>query len=780
MALSMIRQKRFVPGHAYGLRVIGAVLGLGLGFLTLDRSAMAQPPAANYDETKVGLYTLPDPLMAANGERVNTAAAWNARRRPEILRLFETYMYGKVPTPPHPVKPRFAVSSEDREALGGKAIRREVAIVFRDDTAAPRINLLVYLPKDAVAHRRVPVFVGLNFEGNHAVSTDPGITLPTTWLPNNPGAGITDHRATEGSRGAEASRWPVERILARGYALATAYYGDIDPDFDDGFKNGIHPLFYQPGQTRPADDQWGSIAAWAWGLGRMLDYLETAREIDSTKVAVMGHSRLGKTALWAGATDPRFAIVISNNSGAGGAAVSRRIFGETVAHLNKSFPHWFCGNFKKFSGREFLLPFDQHELISLIAPRPVLICSAAEDQWADPKGEFLGARRADPVYRLFGTEGLAISRWPEPATDSLIDSVIGYRIRPGKHDVTTADWDAYMNFTDHHFKLQEADRQDDGQAIVRQFEREAEALGPLVTTPLARDFLGAVMNLPAVTPRTVFRSADRRAFWSPDEAARLGAQERQSLEKMTLDGEFYYTTKYGTPLAYARPLEVLGRAGIVDAQGLKLLDFGYGTVGHLRLLASLGADVTGVDVDPLLDALYSASDDQGPVRGRNGRTGRLKLVNGRFPADPKVRAAVGSGFDLIISKNTLKNGYIHSAGPAGDENSRRLIDLGMTDAEFVKVLHDALKPGGRVLIYNLSPAPSPPGQPPKPWADGRCPFSRDVWAAAGFRVLEHDRDDSAAARAQGHALRWDRGDQPMDLEHDLFALYTLAEKPARK
>ncbi len=249
---------------------------------------------------------------------------------------------------------------------------------------------------------------------------------------------------------------------------------------------------------------------------------------------------------------------------------------------------------------------------------------------------------------------------------------------------------------------------------------------------------------------------------------------------MTLDGEFYYTTKYGTPLAYTRPLEVLGRAGIANAQGLKLLDFGYGTVGHLRLLASLGADVTGVDVDPLLRALYSASDDQGPVRGRNGRTGRLKLVDGRFPADPKVRAAVGSGFDLIISKNTLKNGYIHSAGPAGDENSRRLIDLGMTDAEFVKVLHDALKPGGRVLIYNLSPAPSPPGQPPKPWADGRCPFSRDVWAAAGFRVLEHDRDDSAAARAQGHALKWDRGDQPMDLEHDLFALYTLAEKPARE
>ncbi len=328
--------------------------------------------------------------------------------------------------------------------------------------------------------------------------------------------------------------------------------------------------------------------------------------------------------------------------------------------------------------------------------------------------------------------------------------------------------------------VQEAARKDDARAVVRQFEREAEALGPLVSTVLARDFLRAVADLPAVGPRTVFRSADRRTFWSADGAARLGSEERRNLEKVTLDGEFYYTTKYGSPLAYARPLEVLGRAGVARAEGLKLLDFGYGTVGHLRLLASLGADVTGVDVDPQLRALYSNPDDQGPVRGRGGRTGRLKLVDGRFPADPRVRQAVGSGFDLIISKNTLKNGYVHSAGLPKVPNARPLMDLGMTDAEFVKTLHDVIKPGGRLLIYNLSPAPSPPGQPPKPWADGRCPFSRDVWATAGFRVLEHDRDDAPAARAQGHALQWDRGDSPMDLEHDLFALYTLVEKPARK
>jgi hypothetical protein len=414
--------------------------------------AGAQPPEANYDEAKVGHYPPLDPLTTSDGRKVTTPDLWTQVRRPELLRLFETEMYGRVPQPPRPIRPVYRVRSEDKPALDGKAIRREVTIAFSDRPDGPRMDLLIYLPKDAGSSRRVPAFLGLNFGGNHTIHRDPGIALALEWPRPDRGRTPEPRRAPESTRGSAASNWPVERIIARGYALATAYYQDIDPDFDDGFKNGVHPLFYRPGQTRPAPDEWGSIGAWAWGLSRALDYLETMPEIDAKKVAVMGHSRLGKTALWAGATDPRFAVVISNNSGCGGAALSRRIFGETVGRMNTSFPHWLCANAHKYSDHEDRMPFDQHELIALIAPRPVLVSSAEEDLWADPKGEFLGALGADPVYRLLGTDGLAITEMPAPARDSLVKSTIGYRIRPGKHDVTGDDWEAYMDFVDHHLR----------------------------------------------------------------------------------------------------------------------------------------------------------------------------------------------------------------------------------------------------------------------------------------------------------------------------------------
>jgi hypothetical protein len=389
-------------------------------FLLLGTAALlsAQPATANYDETKVPAYTLPDLLGKAHDAR-----SWTARRK-EILDLYTKEVFGSAPG--RPSKMTFDATA-DAAALNGKALRKIVAISFG---SGPKLHLLLYLP--AGAKKASPVFLGLNFGSVATVANDPGVPLGEEWVKGE------KRPAPESSRGRAASRWQVEKILAHGYGLAVIDYNEIEPDFDGGRQYGVRPLF--------EGYNWGAISAWAWGLSRAMDYLETDRGVDAKHVAVFGHSRLGKTSLWAGARDERFAMVISNESGEGGAAISRRDIGERTKDLNTRFPHWFTANFRKYNDKEDEMPFDSHFLLALSAPRPLYVASAEGDQWSDPRGEFLGAVGASRVYELLGKKGLGTDRMPAIEQPILHD--VSYHIRAGKHDVTDYDWEQYLKFAD--------------------------------------------------------------------------------------------------------------------------------------------------------------------------------------------------------------------------------------------------------------------------------------------------------------------------------------------
>jgi len=418
--------------------VLAGVLATGLAAVAGAPGGRPLPPADDLPPR----WELPDPLVTFDGRRVRNAAQWERERKPELRRLFQHYMYGFLPPPPG--NTRGTVVRENPRALGGKATLREVTVRFGPE-AAPPIHLLLLLPNDRP--KPVPVFLGLAFCGNHAVTDEPGVRVPDGWMyPRQPG--VVSNRATEAGRGGQKDVWNPELILARGYGLATFYNGDVDPDLPD-FSDGIHP-HYRTAGTPFGRQEWGTIAAWAWGMHRAVDYLVTVPEVDGRRIAAVGHSRNGKAALVAAAFDERIALAIPNQAGCGGTAPSRGKVGESVTRINTSFPHWFCDEFPTFNDRPERLPFDQHSLVALVAPRPVLFTNAIEDSWANPFGQFEVLKAASPVYRLLGGEGLGSDTPPEMGR--LLDSRLGYFIRPGVHSMTRRDWEVYLDFADRHLR----------------------------------------------------------------------------------------------------------------------------------------------------------------------------------------------------------------------------------------------------------------------------------------------------------------------------------------
>jgi dienelactone hydrolase len=371
------------------------------------------------DDKPAARLPLPELLRTTSGAPVSDARAWQDVRRPELLELFRTHVFGRAPVG-RPKSLAFRIELTDPAAMGGAATRKDVAITYRGPGGEGQIDLLMFVPN---------------------ARTGPA---PVALLLNNRGPENTDP-----TRVKQGQFWPAERIVARGYAAAVFRVADIDPDdkADVSFRDGVHGIFDHYAGERPGD-AWATIAAWAWGFSRVMDYLETDGDIDAARVIAVGHSRGGKTALWAGAQDERFAMVVSNQSGSTGAAISRGKQGETVALINNNFPHWFCANYKRYNDREADLPIDQHMLLALTAPRLLYVASAAEDLWSDPAGEFRSAVEASSAWRLFGGTGFPAGAKMPPVDEPLHADRVGYHVRAGKHSLNEYDWDQFLNFAD--------------------------------------------------------------------------------------------------------------------------------------------------------------------------------------------------------------------------------------------------------------------------------------------------------------------------------------------
>lgn len=386
----------------------------------------------NYEEAKVGTYKLPDPLLFSDGKPVLTPGEWREKRRPEIVRLFEENQFGRSPGRPDHM--HFEVSEAGTRVFGGKAIRRQVSIYFAAGQTGPKIDLLAYLP--ARIEKPAPVLLNISFTANSSAVDDPGVKEGTVWDKNK--------NKIPARQGFQLAKVNVLPLVEAGFGFATFYYGDVEPDFEGGLPLGVRALYSDGGKKQLAPDAWGAIAAWGWGLSRALDYFETEPKVDSKRVALFGASRLGKTVLWAGARDTRFAAVIACCSGEGGASISRRDYGETVANLTKNFPYQFAANYGKFAHHVDELPVDANMLLALIAPRPLLLQTGDKDLWADPKGEFLAEVAAGPVYRLFGKQDLGTDVWPAPGTPIL--HTLAYYMHAGGHGPLPADWDVFLRF----------------------------------------------------------------------------------------------------------------------------------------------------------------------------------------------------------------------------------------------------------------------------------------------------------------------------------------------